>query len=216
LRRPSKWQRRTCLDIAATVPELGTDFEHSRRKRSSNGDSMSRSLHARVAFVLTALFFSPALARAQGAGTTYNLAGGWSLPTGSFGNFNDAGFALIGGLGFGAPGSPIRIRAEAAYNQFNHSSPSNESSRTGGFTGNAVYDFPMGPGAQFTPYGIGGLGFYGTRLFDNADTQWNIGWNIGGGVKFPLSGFSVYVEARYHSVSSVDVGFAPIVFGVVF
>jgi opacity protein-like surface antigen len=177
---------------------------------------MSRSLNACAAFALAAALLSPTVAHAQGNANTFNLAGGWSVPTGSFGDFNSAGFALIGGLGFGATGSPIRIRAEAAYNQFNHPSPSNQSSRAGGFTGNAVYDFPMGPGAQFTPYGIGGIGFYGARFSDNGDTQWNVGWNLGGGVRFPLTGFSVYVEARYHSVSSVDVSFAPIVFGVVF
>ncbi|MGH7618121.1 MAG: outer membrane protein [Gemmatimonadaceae bacterium] len=175
---------------------------------------MSRSF--RAAAPLLALMLVPAFARAQGSGPTYNFAAGWALPTGSFGDFNDSGFGLTAGITFPAPGSPIRLRAEAAYNQFNHSQPLDQSSRAGGFTGNAVYDFSMGPGAQFTPYAIGGVGFYGTRFSDNGATDWNFGWNLGGGVRFPLSGFSVYVEARYHSISSVDVSFAPIVFGVSF
>lgn len=172
---------------------------------------MSRSFRIGAALALAALGFVPSLASAQT--TTYNLAAGWSMPTGDFGDFNDAGFALIGGLGFAMPGSPIRFRAEGLYNQFNHKR-SDESSRAGGFTGNALYDFAMGPGTPFTPYAIGGIGLYGTRLFDEESTAWNVGWNIGGGIKFPLTGFSVYVEARYHSVN--DVNFAPIVFGVVF
>src|SRR5262249_5372049 len=143
-------------------------------------------------------------------------AAGFALPTGDYGDFNQGGFAFIGGLGISAPGTPIRFRAEAAYNQFNHKDPLDGSSRAGGFTGNAVYDFPMGPGSGFTPYAIGGVGMYGTRDFDDEDTQWNFGWNIGGGIRFPLTGFSVYVEARYHSVSSADVSLAPIVFGISF
>ena len=177
---------------------------------------MSRSIRAGVLIALGALTLGPQAARAQKTPTTFNLAGGIGLPTGSFGDFNESGFSLIGGLGFAAPASPIRFRAEAAYNQFNHKSPSSQSSRAGGFTGNAVYDFAMAPGATFTPYAIGGIGLYGTRDFDNSDSQWNVGWNLGGGVRFPLTGFSVYVEARYHSVSSVAVSFAPIVFGVAF
>lgn len=175
---------------------------------------MIRMLRVAAAFALATLFV-PKSATAQGT-TTYNLAAGWALPTGDFSDFNEYGFSLIGGLGFAMPGSPVRFRAEGLYNQFNHPSPSNQSSRAGGFTGNALYDFSMGPGTPFTPYAIGGVGLYGTRFNDNAGTDWNVGWNIGGGVKFPLSGFSVYAEVRYHSVSSVDVSYVPIVFGVIF
>jgi hypothetical protein len=177
---------------------------------------MSRSIRAGALLALAAILTVPRVATAQGTVTTYNLAGGVALPTGSFGEGNESGFSLIGGLGLTAPGSPLRFRAEAAYNQFNHKGPVGQSSRAGGFTGNAVYDLVLGPGASFTPYGIGGIGLYGTRDFDNAPTQWNAGWNIGGGIRFPLTGFSVYVESRYHSVSSAAVSFAPITFGVVF
>lgn len=176
---------------------------------------MSHSLRVSAFLALAAVFVLPRASTAQRTTTTYNLAGGISLPTGSYGDFNESGFALVGGLGFAAPASPLRFRVEAAYNQFNHKRPFPESSRAGGFTGNGIYDFAMGPGTP-TPYAIGGIGFYGTRDSDNQDSQWNVGWNLGGGIRFPLTGFSVYVEARYHSVSSVDVNFAPIVFGVVF
>jgi opacity protein-like surface antigen len=177
---------------------------------------MTRSLRAGALIALGTLISLPHLATAQGTVATYNLAGGIALPTGSYGDFNDSGFSLIGGIGMAMPGSPLRFRGEASYSQFNHKAPFDQSSRAGSFTGNAVYDFSMGPGTTFTPYAIGGIGFYGTRDFDNQDSQWNFGWNLGGGVRFPLTGFSVYVEARYHSVSNVDVHYAPIVFGVTF
>ena len=179
---------------------------------------MSRSIRASVFAALAALIALPRLASAQGTLTTYNLAGGIALPTGNYGNFNESGFSLIGGLGLAMPASPLRFRGEASYSQFNHKAPFNQSSRAGAFTGNAIYDLVMGPGTPFTPYAIGGIGLYGTRDFDDQDSQWNVGWNLGGGVRFPLTGFSVYVEARYHSVSrsSVNASFAPIVFGVAF
>lgn len=170
---------------------------------------------AGTALAVALLAFIPNAARAQTSGSTFNVAGGYSLPTGDFSDFNDAGFALIGGLGVAPSGSPIHFRGEAFYNQFNHKS-SNQTSRAGGFTANAVYDFAVSRGTPFTPYAIGGIGLYGTRIFDDVDSQWNAGWNLGLGLRFPLTGFSVYVEGRYHSVSSADVAFAPIVFGVTF
>jgi opacity protein-like surface antigen len=176
---------------------------------------MSRTLKASVFVALVAVIALPRLASAQRSVTTYNVAGGVALPTGSYGDFNDSGFSLMGGLGMAMPASPLRFRGEASYSQFNHKA-FNQSSRAGSFTANAIYDLSMGPGSPFTPYGIGGIGLYGTRDFDDEDSQWNFGWNIGGGVRFPLTGFSVYVEARYHSVSNVDVSFAPIVFGISF
>jgi opacity protein-like surface antigen len=179
---------------------------------------MIRSIKASALAALVTLVALPRHASAQHTITTYNLAGGIALPTGNYGDFNESGFSLIGGLGMAMPASPLRFRGEAAYSQFNHKAPFNQSSRAGGFTGNAIYDLSVGSGAMFTPYAIGGIGLYGTRDFDEDNTQWNVGWNLGGGIRFPLTGFSVYVEARYHSVSrsNVNASFAPIVFGVAF
>jgi opacity protein-like surface antigen len=180
---------------------------------------MHRSIRAGALIALVSLTIGPRRAAAQAAHSTFNFAGGWAVPTGDYGTLNQSGFALIGGLGINAPGSPIRFRAEASYNQFNHKDsvdPFGGSSRAGGFTGNAIYDFPMSRGSGFTPYAIGGIGLYGTRDFDDEETAWNVGWNLGGGIRFPLTGFSVYVEARYHSISAADVAIAPIVFGVQF
>jgi len=44
------------------------------------------------------------------------------------------------------------------------------------------------------------------------------GWNIGGGIKLPLSGFDTFLEARYNQVQGEDgsLKFIPITFGVMF
>ena len=59
-------------------------------------------------------------------------------------------------------------------------------------------------------YLIGGLGTYDTG------SHWDTGFNLGGGFRFPLTGFSAYIEARYHSVAGGDLKFVPVVFGLAF
>lgn len=158
--------------------------------------------------------------QAQGATTaTFNAFAGLSLATGNFGDRNDAGYAVGLGFGFRQGLSPLAFRAEGIYDEFNQNSPGTSKSHASAITGNAIYEFLMGPTNAFVPYAIGGIGYYNSRepspLFD-IESESNFGWNLGGGVRFPLSGFSVYAEARYHSVSNSGVQFAPIVFGVSF
>jgi len=174
---------------------------------------MRRFLSAGI-LSLSCLMAAPVAAIAQSI--SLNLAGGLALPTGSFGDINDAGYTLAAGLGMGAPAMPLRFRAEVMFDEFNHKSPISGTSRAAGVTGNAIYDFSVAPGGPLTPYAIGGIGFYSTRVANGASSDTNLGWNLGGGLRIPLSGFSTYVEARYHSVSSVSVAFLPIVFGISF
>lgn len=180
---------------------------------------MTRLLRPCSALSLLLILSASNAARAQGpTTTTFNAFGGLSATTGQFGDRNDAGYSL--GLGFGMRQglSPLAFRAEAAYNEFSQKFAGDKAHATG-FTANAIYEFLTGPTNAFVPYAIGGIGYYSTREPDplfNGESQSNIGWNLGGGVRFPLSGFSVYAEARYHSISNAGVQFAPIVFGVVF
>jgi hypothetical protein len=108
------------------------------------------------------------------------------------------------------------------YNAFNQKGLSGDDNTThaAGITLNAVYNLiPSTPRQPGSLYGIGGIGYYNTRepFYDFDQSQSNFGWNIGGGFRFPLSGFSAYVEARFHSVSSnPSMTFIPITFGLVF
>jgi opacity protein-like surface antigen len=155
--------------------------------------------------------------RLHAQSTNFNIAAGLSLANSNFGDRNDAGYALIVGIGFTQRASPISIRAEGIYTEYDAKN-SSDKSHAGGITGNVVYDFKSSPGAPITLYAIGGIGLYSTkeeRFFDDSDT--GVGWNLGGGLRFPLTGFSAYVEARYHSVSTTpNVTFTPIVFGLRF
>lgn len=180
---------------------------------------MNRLLRPCAVSSLLILLAAPNAARAQGAtAATFNAFAGLSLATGDFGDRNDAGYSFGAGVGMRQGLSPLAFRAEGVYNEFSQKFAGSKAHATG-FTANAIYEFLTGPTSAFVPYAIGGIGYYTTREpdpFFDVESQSNVGWNLGGGVRFPLSGFSVYAEARYHSVSSSGVQFAPIVFGVSF
>jgi hypothetical protein len=167
--------------------------------------------------VAAALLAVPMLASAQANTTHFNVAAGLTLPTGAFGDRNDAGYNVIIGLGMKQPGSSLGFRAEGIYNEFNEHGTSDKS-HASGITGNAIYDLAAGSRNNTSSlYIIGGIGYYSTREpFFSSESQTNIGWNVGGGFEFPLSGFSAYVEARYHTVSNTVVRFIPISFGLAF
>jgi opacity protein-like surface antigen len=114
---------------------------------------------------------------------------------------------------------PVSVRAEAAYNQFGFQG-SGGNINIPSFTGNLAYELPLG--MSFTPYAIGGVGLYRPSADlggGNTGTENDFGWNIGGGVKIPLSSsFETFIEARYNSVNSngSTFSFVPITVGVLF
>jgi hypothetical protein len=171
---------------------------------------MKRSTQA-GALLLAIVVLCATSARAQ---TNFNVAAGVSLAMGDFGDRAEAGYTLIAGIGGSQRGSPISFRAEAMYTE-HEQKRFPDKARAVGVSGLAVYDFSPLSGGTITPYAIGGISFASTRQF-NLDSRTNVGWNIGGGFRFPLTGFSAYVEARYHSISDVDMSFLPIVFGLRF
>ncbi len=173
---------------------------------------------ARAGLLLALILPLPRILRAQSNTTHFNLAAGLTLPTGTFGDDNDAGYNLILGLGTKSRTSQLGFRAEGIFNEFNERGTS-QKSRASGITGNLTYDLSTGnrAGTSNTLYVIGGIGYYSTREpFFSSSSQTNVGWNVGGGFRFPLTGFSAYLEARYHTVSNTRVRFVPISFGLVF
>lgn len=156
-----------------------------------------------------------ASASAQGS-NPFEIGGafGASVPVGDIADGLDMGFNATFILGYKPSFSPLGFRAEAGYNQFGITGFS-ESVNIAAFTGNALFEVPTG---GFTPYLIGGAGLY--RLGNSVDSNSSneFGFNVGGGISMPLSGFKVFVEARYNRVSddTGSFGFVPIVFGAIF
>ena len=147
-------------------------------------------------------------------------SGGIGFPTSDLGNSTNTGYNIAVVLGYKPQLLPVSIRGEAAYNQFGFQGGGG-SINIPSFTGNLAYDLPLG--TSFTPYAIGGAGLYrpsasitggGTSTAEN-----HFGWNIGGGVKIPLTpGFETFIEARYNSVSvnGGTLSFIPVSVGILF
>jgi opacity protein-like surface antigen len=171
-------------------------------------------------FVASAAFLTAAVpARAQG----YNpfqigASAGVAFPTGDLGNVANTGYDVTVMVGYKPQFTPIAFRAEAAYNQFG-SQTFNGNVNIPAFTGNLVFDVPMG---TLTPYVIGGAGLYRTSIALNGGgtaSENDFGFNIGGGLKIPLSSsFETFVEARYNRVTITNGSFSfiPVTFGVLF
>jgi len=140
------------------------------------------------------------------------VALGAAVPTGDFGDIAKMGYNVSGGLALSAPLVPIGVRVEGMYNAFDAKAPFTGTQKITAGTVNATFGGAMLP----MVYAIGGVGIY---HFDPAGTENNkFGFNIGAGLKIPLTGFGAHVEARYHhvSVGGGTFSFIPVTFGVTF
>jgi hypothetical protein len=135
-------------------------------------------------------------AAAPAAATTYyalyGITGGISIPAGRLGDDHAAGWALSGLAEFAVPNQAYALRAEAAFQRF--------SLKSGRTTGRDVSLLSIGPTilyqVQQTPaqtYLLGGIAIYNAT-----DEGTRPGFNFGGGIGVPLSGFSAIAEARLH------------------
>jgi hypothetical protein len=198
-------------------------FACTSNQQLNNGATVNR-------FVLSTFLVSAAVmaaatpARAQG----YNpfqigAAGGIAFPTSDLGNVANTGYDIAVMVGYKPQFTPIGVRAEAAYNQFG-SQVFNGNVNIPAFTGNLVFGLPMG---TLSPYAIGGAGLYRTNVDvtgGGSAGENHFGFNIGGGIKIPLStSFETFVEARYNRVTinnggggSSSLSFIPVTVGVMF
>jgi hypothetical protein len=182
---------------------------------------LKRSLVA----ALVGLAFVPFAAHAQKHSSSassvkpvqFGIAGGAALPTSDLSDGANTGFNVGGTVAINALGWPVGFRIDGAYNRFGLKGASGDIHFTS-VTGNLVYKLPA---AAVTPYAIGGLGWYNaaanvTGFGGASDNHW--GWNAGGGISMPLSGFETYIEARYNQVqgNGGSLKFIPVTFGVMF
>jgi hypothetical protein len=157
-------------------------------------------------------------ARAQVAPNSVQLgvAAGASIPLSDLSDVANTGFNGTVTLGFTPTMIPLGVRIDGAYNQWGvKSALGGGSLHSTSLTGNLVYKVP---GASFSPYAIGGAGWYNLGGSGGGPSENDFGWNIGGGLSMALSGFDTFIEARYNQVQSTGVAtkFVPITFGVMF
>lgn len=156
--------------------------------------------------------------------TSISLAGGLSAPVAELANRVDAGYNLAGALSFGAPLIPLGVRLEVGYNAFNGKSTAFTTYTDHKIVSGTVNaTLALGPTGA-SPYLIGGVGAYNRRFSAAAGTGSDRtagGFNVGGGIRFPLGLISTFVEARYHQMLGnpgdfTDYRYVPVTFGINF
>jgi hypothetical protein len=168
-----------------------------------------------VALAGTALLSLPFEARAQVANSVrFGVAAGAAIPVSDLSNVLSTGFNGTLTLGFHPQLIPLGVRVDGAYNQFGLKGGGGNIHYTS-LTGNLVYSIPSDAVA---PYLIGGAGWYNVGASGGGASSNNFGWDIGGGITMPLSGFDTFLEARYNQVqgNGGSAKFIPITFGVMF
>ena len=170
--------------------------------------------------------------------TSFGVAGGAAFPIGNGTDGLNTGYVVSGSVGFRPVNAQVGFRVEAMYTRFaadgfNTFSVGGDFSIVGGLA-NAVLTVPTSSGVH--PYLTGGAGLYhawlsgtssivvnselsGTaRSVDGFDSQTRFGLNGGVGLEFAFSGFSSFVEVRYHSIftDGATTNFVPLTFGLRF
>lgn len=177
--------------------------------------------------LLAAVVLSAATSSAQSnKSLSIGISGGAAIPVSDLGEDFTTGYNGTVSLMFRSYGSPIGLRIDGMYN---HMSVKDDRTITiPGFgildavaissaNANIVYNLP---GTGITPYLIGGAGVYNLKNdvedADDPDSENKFGLNGGIGASFPLSGFTTFIEARYHHIFTDNVAtqFIPVTFGI--
>jgi hypothetical protein len=147
----------------------------------------------------------------------FNVHAGAALPVGDIGDGLDMGFRVGAGLELRPALSPVGLRVDGAFDRMGFEGGGGNLT-IWSVTGNAVVA-PMASPLYF----IGGIGFYSTDVNDDDfpdldDTETDFGFNIGAGFTLPLTGFSTFIEARWHNINTEieSTQYIPIVFGIRF
>lgn len=176
-----------------------------------------------VTLAASLLVVSASTASAQFASPIrFNVNAGAAIPVGTLaddvlngGGGAELGFHLGAGLELRPAFSPVGLRFDGAFDRMGiEDFDANWSIWS--LTANAV----LAPTAS-PLYFIGGIGFYGTDITGEGidePSETDFGFNLGAGFSVPLTGFSSFIEARWHNVNTEgdNLSFIPIVFGIRF
>lgn len=124
----------------------------------------------------------------------------------------NTGFDLMGAVERRVvPLLPFALRAEVGYDRFSTALIGSENIVR--VTLDGIID-PTLPGTQLRPYFLAGVGVYHVSLASYHNT--NVGFNIGGGLRYPVGPVQPFVEIRYHVdyASVAAITFVPVQFGV--
>jgi opacity protein-like surface antigen len=180
-------------------------------------------------FSLAALasFGSASIAQAQVSNPLkFTIFGGAALPVGDSQDALNTGYIVGGALDLRAPLSPFGFRGELTYSGFDAKGLSgtgvDANLKDLGVNANVVY-WITSP-TPLKPYLTGGPSWshqtgtvdVGGSSDSESDNAW--GFNLGGGVQFPLGALGTRLDLRYRRLSKNGESFSviPITFGITF
>jgi hypothetical protein len=191
-----------------------------QRNNNPNTETVMRinkltSTLAAVAAISAFALAAPAQLEAQRP-LSLGVSAGLSLPNGDMADVLNSGYHIGGHLNLVPATFPVEIHFDVTYHSFDEN---NDILAPFTFTylnvgANAAYVLP---GIAVRPYLLGGIGMYmGKSDFGNvtSDTESELGFAIGAGARFVMSGISSFVQLRMNFVD--DWTFMPISFGVLF
>ena len=189
-----------------------------------------------VLFSLAALVSigSASVAQAQVANPLkFTVFAGAALPTGDLKDGANVGYTLGGALDYHVPLSAIGFRGEGTYTSFGakDTGGADDADLSDlGANANLVFWLPN-PGSPVHAYLTGGPSFSRIKVSASSGsvsasvTDNNWGFNVGGGLDFPLGALSTRLDVRYKRISSDNffgsgesgtIQYIPITFGLTF
>lgn len=168
----------------------------------------------------------PATAHAQfERNTKLGVFAGATVPVSDFGDYNSTGFNIGALIEMKPALSPVGLRFDGTYHRLGF-----KTDFTGASGSTSVWN--LNANVVLSPtasplYLVGGAGVYsltdnyqGSSFNPSSGTK--VGFNVGGGLRMPLTGFDTFLEARYHMINmgsdgnASNVKMVPISFGVRF
>jgi hypothetical protein len=121
----------------------------------------------------------------------YGVSGGIAVPAGRLADDHAAGYGLDGFVEFAVPNQPYALRGEARFERF---------ALKKGKTGKDVSLFALGPTVMYQVQQAPTQTFItgGIAIYNASGEGTRPGFNFGGGLGFPLTGFWATAEARMH------------------
>ena len=130
------------------------------------------------------------------------IGGGLTMPTGDLADFTDNGYHGLVTLRAGLPMVPVHLRLDGSYSRLPMASGFGvDDISTIGAVAAFGYDIvPVGPARL---YALAGGGHYWSKAeVPNAERVGDFGWNAGAGVRMNFLAAKMFIEGRYHSVST--------------
>jgi opacity protein-like surface antigen len=177
---------------------------------------------------------SASIAQAQVANPLkFTVFGGAALPTGDLKDDADVGYTVGAAVDYRVPLTPLGFRAEGNYSSFDakDTGGAEDASLSDlGLNANVVFWLPNA-GSPMRAYLTGGPSYSRIKVsassgsvdLSASDNNW--GFNVGGGIDFPLGALSTRLDVRYKRISSDNffgsgetgtVQYIPITFGITF